>query len=1171
MLAPLLQGRLDYLLFVSGLGLVLLAITCANLRRQPAQRLPWGWLGLFGATQGLHDWLDVLALSTGDAPAFAAFRLGVIAVSFLFLLEFGRAGGRRLGGRDPRGWIYFPLVLAAASGSAAGLASLAATTHYAFGLVGGIWAAVTLWRASRKEPGTRGIGRLMALLLTGYTLAAAAFVPTASFAPAATINPTAFQTLTGMPLPLIRAVLALFLAAALWEHYAQRLADRQGAGRRQHGGQFTVGMALILVAGWFFTNAVENRTVREERKDILTQTTLVAAAINVDRLGQLTGSKADAVHPDFIRLRQQLVSMGRANPRTRDLYLMFLQKGRIVFVVDSAPEESSEYVSPGVVYEQPPSALFAVFATGEAAVVGPYTDEYGSYLSGFAALRHPASRQIAAVLGLDVAASDLQHAVAQQRVPPIVITLLITVLFMGFFVVRQHIEESAAQVEASERSLAEAQEVAHIGSWTLAARTHALAWSEEMFRIFGCDPRQPAPAYSEWQRLVHPDDWPLLDRSVRRALEAGAGFELEIRTARPDGAIRHLVAKAKAGRGRKGDIVRLLGTVQDATERRQTEDQLRKLSRAIEQSTATVIVTDRAGRIEYVNPHFSRLTGYSSEEVIGQNPRILNSGVHPREFFKELWGQILAGRDWHGEFFNKKKNGENYWESASISPIKNDAGEITHFVAVKEDITERKRVATELKSAKEAAEAATQAKSTFLANMSHEIRTPMNAILGFSQLMQRDPALTPDQKRHLETISRSGDHLLALINDILEMSRIEAGRVTLNPAHFDLHAMLEDLERLFRIRTEAKQLRLTIERVGAVPPFVLGDEGKLRQILINLLGNAVKFTQQGGVVLRVRTLRREASGFRLVAEVEDTGPGMAPAELQRLFRHFEQTSTGRMSGVGTGLGLAISRQLARLMGGDITVSSQVGTGTVFRLEIDLAEGAAQAVERRDTERQVLRLEQKQPAFRVLIADDNSENRELLTRLLGPIGFATRAVDDGEQAVREFQAWRPQLLLIDWRMPGLNGREALRQIRASPGGNDVKIIMVSASVFAEDRAAALADGADDFLQKPFREAALYALIRKHLSVEYVYRDSVRSGGSAPPPERPTVVNDVALARLPTTLLSALREATLNGDTARLKQLLQQVADSDAALAQSLRHLVDRYDHDTLTRLLTPKES
>jgi len=1049
MLGPFLQGQLDYLLFASGLSFVLLAVTCTNLRRQPAQRLPWAWLGLFGATQGLNEWLEALAWSTGDGPAFSAIRLGVMALSFLFLLEFGRSGGRRLGGKDPGVWIYLPLVLAAAIGGAAGLSELNAAVHYAFGLVGGIWAAVTLLRASQTEPDTRGVVRIMALLMVGYALAAAAFAPMASFFPASTINPATFQAITGMPIQLIRAALALFLAAALWDRYAQRLAEPLRADRRQHGLQFTAAMALTLVAGWFFTNAVENKTVREEQKNILTQTTLVAAAINVDRLAHLTASKADMVHPDFIRLREQLVSMGRTNPRTRDLYLMFLQEGRIVFVVDSAAEGSSDYVGPGVPYEQPPPALFAVFATGKAAVVGPYTDEYGAFLSGFAPLRHPGGQQIVAVMGLDVAASDLQYAIAQQRAPPIIITLLIAVLFIVFFVVRQRIEASAWQVEASERSLAEAQEVAHVGSWTLDARTRQLAWSEEMFRIFGCDPRQPAPAYPEWQHHVHPDDWPLLDRSVQHALQAGASFEVEARIVRPDGAIRQLVAKAKVWRGSEDKIVRLLGTAQD--------------------------------------------------------------------------------------------------------------------------ITERKRVATELQRAKEAAEAATQAKSIFLANMSHEIRTPMNAILGFSQLMQRDAALTPGQKHHLETISRGGEHLLALINDILEMSRIEAGRVALNPANFDLHTILDDVERLSRIRTDAKKLQFTVERIGNVPQFVLGDEGKLRQVLINLLGNAVKFTHHGSVSLRVRAQHRKSSGFRLLAEIEDTGPGMSPEELERLFQPFEQTSTGRKSGVGTGLGLAISRQLARLMGGDITVSSQVGAGSIFCLEIELAEGAVKAIAPRNAERQVLRLEPGQPIYRVLIADDNEENRELLSQLLGPIGFETRSVGDGEHAVREFQAWRPHLLLIDLRMPGTDGSEAMRQIRSSPGGGDVKIIIVSASVFAEDRDAALAHGANDFLRKPFREAALFERIRKHLSVEYVYRDEAVSEGSTHPAGRPNAVSEEALARLPEKLLVILREATLNGDTVRLNQLLQQVADCDAVLAQTLRLLVDQYDHDTLTRLLTRKES
>jgi PAS domain S-box-containing protein len=621
----------------------------------------------------------------------------------------------------------------------------------------------------------------------------------------------------------------------------------------------------------------------------------------------------------------------------------------------------------------------------------------------------------------------------------------------------------------------------------------------------------------------------------------------------------------------ENEVVKFVAIESDITAQKLAEEELRKLSRAIEQSTATVLMTDRNGRIEYVNPHFTRLTGYTPEEARGKNPRILKSGAQPPEFYRELWGTLKGGRDWRGEFCNKKKNGEIYWESATISPIKNKAGEITHFVAVKEDITERKRVAEELQRAKEAAEAATRAKSAFLANMSHEIRTPMNAILGFSQLMLRDPALTPGQQQHLDTINRSGEHLLALINDILEMSKIEAGRVVLNPTNFDLPAMLDDLERVFQMRAAEKKLQLATEGIGELPHDVFGDEIKLRQILINLMGNAVKFTEQGGITLRVQALPRESNGFRLQMEIEDSGPGIAPQELGRLFQHFEQTHTGRQSGTGTGLGLAISREFARLMGGDITVTSRVGRGSIFRLEIPLGAAEARTVRSTTEPRRVRQLQPQQPTPRVLIADDNEENRELLSQMLGPIGFATKTVRDGQEAVREFQSWHPHLILIAMRMPVLGGGEVIRQVRSSAGGDAVNIICVSASAFAEDQRTALAQGADDFLSKPFREAVLLEKIRTLLSVDYVYGDEPTAGAPTRSTAQLPEVDAEALAQLPGEMIANLREVTLNGDTGRLRELLHQVAERDEALAQSLLRLVDRYDYDALIRLLTRKDS
>ena len=441
--------------------------------------------------------------------------------------------------------------------------------------------------------------------------------------------------------------------------------------------------------------------------------------------------------------------------------------------------------------------------------------------------------------------------------------------------------------------------------------------------------------------------------------------------------------------------------------------------------------------------------------------------------------------------------------------------------------------------AKEAAEAANRAKSTFLANMSHEIRTPMNAILGFSQLMLRDRNLDARQNQYLGTINRSGEHLLALINDILEMSKIEAGRTTLNPAAFDLPDLLNDLEMMFRVRTDGKRLSFFVELIGDVPRYIVTDINKLRQVFINVLGNAVKFTDRGGVGLRVRADRRAETGPRLLVEIEDTGPGISADEQGKLFRHFEQTKTGQQAGTGTGLGLAISREFVRLMGGDITVSSQVGKGSVFSIHLPLKEGEAQAVRSKDNPRHVLRLQPGQAKCRVLIADDIEDNRELLVQILGPVGFEIRLASDGEEAVREFERWRPHLILMDFRMPVMDGHEAIRRIRASPGGKELKIIAVTASAMDENRQELLGIGADDFIGKPFQEVELFQKIHAHLGVEFLYAEEPAAG----PPEEAAELTPESLAALPRDLIDPMREAVPSAD---LDQLLAKIQDVEAAI-------------------------
>jgi CheY-like chemotaxis protein/anti-sigma regulatory factor (Ser/Thr protein kinase) len=451
--------------------------------------------------------------------------------------------------------------------------------------------------------------------------------------------------------------------------------------------------------------------------------------------------------------------------------------------------------------------------------------------------------------------------------------------------------------------------------------------------------------------------------------------------------------------------------------------------------------------------------------------------------------------------------------------------------------------------------------------MSHEIRTPMNAILGFSQLMLRDHDLTPRQCQYLGTINRSGEHLLALINDILEMSKIEAGRTTLNLSTFDLPFLLKDLEMMFRVRTDEKKLSFSVEMVGDVPQYIVTDINKLRQVFINVLGNAVKFTEHGGIGVRARADREGPKGSFLQVEIEDTGPGISPEDQEKLFRHFEQTKTGQQAGTGTGLGLAISREFVRLMGGTITVRSQVGKGSVFVIHLPLKEGEAQAVQAKDLPRQVLRLQPGQATYRVLIADDIEDNRQLLAQLLGPIGFDVRLATNGAEAVAEFERWSPHLILMDFRMPVMDGHEAIRRIRAMLGGKTPKIIAVTASAMGENRQELMEIGADDFISKPFRDVELFQKIHTHVGVEYIYAEP----SPATALHETSELSRQSLAGWPRALIHPMREAVITADLDQLLAKIQEVEARDPRIAQALRRLAEEFQYEKLLDLFSVEAS
>ncbi|MGD8889136.1 MAG: response regulator [Desulfobacterales bacterium] len=516
------------------------------------------------------------------------------------------------------------------------------------------------------------------------------------------------------------------------------------------------------------------------------------------------------------------------------------------------------------------------------------------------------------------------------------------------------------------------------------------------------------------------------------------------------------------------EIKKLNEDLEKRVEERTAE--LKKLSETVEQSPVTVVITDKNGTIEYVNPTFCKITGYSAKEAIGQNPRILKSGDNPESFYKDLWDTILSGRTWRGELLNRKKNDEEFWESASISPIKNDDGEITHFVAVKEDITAKKQMEAELIQSKRAADEANKAKSDFVANMSHEIRTPMNAVIGMTHLALKTK-LTPKQRDYLNKIESSANSLLGIINDILDFSKIEAGKLDIESVEFNLDNVLDNLANLITVKAREKEdLEILFATSRKVPRSLVGDPLRLGQILINLANNAVKFTEFGEILISTELVNHNEGQVTLNFSVSDTGIGLTEDQIDNLFEAFCQadTSTTRKFG-GTGLGLTISKRLVEMMGGKIWVESQPGRGSTFSFTSNFYVGKEKARERSVPSADLR-------GMKVLVVDDNANSRQILEKILESFSFEVALAASGEEGLAELEgAPKDQpydLVIMDWRMPGMDGIEASRLIKSHKGLSKIPpIILVTAYAREEIMQQAEQLGLEGFLFKPVSPSVL----------------------------------------------------------------------------------------------------
>jgi signal transduction histidine kinase/CheY-like chemotaxis protein len=657
------------------------------------------------------------------------------------------------------------------------------------------------------------------------------------------------------------------------------------------------------------------------------------------------------------------------------------------------------------------------------------------------------------------------------------------------------------------------------------------------------------------------------------------------------------------------------------TQVRATQNRLNKFLNAI---PLGISVHDATGQIVYTNQVGQQLLNIqdlpkSATEKLSETYSVYRAGtgeIYPVEKLPLV--RSLAGEKARADDLELHHSDRIVPLEATTTPIFDETGNVEYAIAAFQDISDRKQAETtlienvrleqeirdrkqteaELERAKEAAVAANLAKTTFLANMSHELRTPLNAILGFSQLMNDDPNLLSEQKENLNIIHRSGEHLLTMINQVLDLSKVEAGRMTLSENNFDLYHFLADIEDMFALKAKYQGLELRFECATDVPKYICADEVKLRQVLINLIGNAVKFTAAGSVSVKVtsqqfRTKRAAETQITsnqqvttIIFEVKDTGFGIKADELEKLFKPFVQTASGQKLQQGTGLGLTISHQFIRLMGGEITVISDGKTftpgmpvnelsdekkplpksGTIFKFDIS-AVIAYRAIPNQSYQRHVVGLAPNQPLYRILVVDDKDDNRELLVKLLKPLGFEVQEATNGIEAIAIWDSYSPHLIWMDMRMPVMDGCEATKRIKSTTKGQATVIIALTASVWEEEKAVILSAGCDDFVRKPFRKAAIFDLLTKHLGVSYIYEESEISHPISPAIAEPLSLTDL-LAAMPKTWIVKFHEAALDADAELVSQLLEEIPEFPDRELQTIGSWVNKFQFEKILDLTEP---
>lgn len=640
------------------------------------------------------------------------------------------------------------------------------------------------------------------------------------------------------------------------------------------------------------------------------------------------------------------------------------------------------------------------------------------------------------------------------------------------------------QIEKSEKQLREAKDrlelatnSGDIGIWEYNSQTGDLHWDKVMYEIYDIKPVGCLVNFDTWKNRVHIEDIEATEKLFNNAIKENADYDCEFRIVTSNSKTRYIKASATVKKDRSGKVLGLTGINYDISTLRNVQNELKIFQAAIASSNYGVVVSeiqDNFNPLIYVNPAFVRMTSYTADEVIGKDCKFLQAKDTKQENLPKLKEAIRKRKSVQVVLNNYKKGGELFYNQLNIAPIFDRYGKATHFVGIQIDITNELLRKKELDKAKneavflaEKAESANRAKSAFLAMMSHEIRTPLNAIIGMSSLML-DTSMDKEQSEYANTINTSGESLLSLINDILDFSKIEADQVIVDNTSFQILSFIDKVFSIISYRAKEKNIELLKKIDENLPIRVFADDNKLRQILLNLLGNAIKFTQEGSVTLSVTCSKASNQKCEIEFSVSDTGIGMSKESQQNLFLPFSQVddSISRKYG-GTGLGLAISKRLAELMGGKLTCHSEEGKGSTFSLSLRIdVDTTKQANPIQNHNALPTHPEPQSNSINILVAEDNPTNRRLIEVYLQKLGHNSFFAKNGEEAIDQLtKANNIHMILMDIEMPEMNGIEATRLIRENEKYKDIKIIALTAHALAETKSNCKDVGFDDFLTKP----------------------------------------------------------------------------------------------------------